>query len=51
MVRRMDVPLDGEVVAAYVGALSGNGCEEEGERVVEACARGELGAVEVDEMM
>ena len=25
MVRRMDVPLDGEVVAAYVGALSGNG--------------------------
>jgi hypothetical protein len=49
MVRRMDVPLDEEIVAAYVGALAGNGRDEEARRVVETCEE-ELG-VEVGEMM
>ena len=49
MVRRMDVPLDSEVVAAYVGALAGNGCDEDATRIVEACSES-LG-VEVDELM
>jgi hypothetical protein len=49
MVRRMDVPLDAEVVAAYVGALAGNGCEEDARKVVES-AESELG-VKVDELV
>jgi hypothetical protein len=49
MVRRMDVPLDAETVAAYVGALAGNGCDDDARHVVEQCGE-ELG-VDVDEMM
>jgi hypothetical protein len=49
MCRRMEVPVDEAVVAAYVGALAGNGCEEDARKVVESC-QGELG-VEVRELM
>ncbi|KIW03101.1 uncharacterized protein PV09_05746 [Verruconis gallopava] len=36
LLREMDVPLDSEVVAAYVGALAANGCEEEAKTVVDS---------------
>ena len=49
--RRMDVPMDEEVVAAYVGALSGNGCEDEGRRIVEEVENGEVVGVEVGDLM
>jgi pentatricopeptide repeat protein len=45
LIRGMDVPLDSEVVAAYVGALARNGCQEEAVGIIES------GIVEVDELV
>ena len=51
MIHRLDIPLDAEIVAAYVGALTGNGWLEDAKEVVRRCGAEKDLRVELEPIM